>query len=115
MKAKDFRKLALALAEVEESAHMGRPDFRVRGKIFATLGAPDDDWGMVKVPPTMQASLIAAEANAFRSCNGAWGRSGCTLVQLSAAQASLVRAALEAAHQRAVEEARPKRRKRPGK
>lgn len=46
-----FRKLALALDGVEESAHMGHPDFRVRGKIFATLGAPDASFGMVKPTP----------------------------------------------------------------
>ena len=46
-----FRRVALSLPEVTEEAHMGHPDFRVRGRIFATLGAPDAEWGMVKLTP----------------------------------------------------------------
>jgi hypothetical protein len=51
MTATDFRKLALSFPGTVESAHMHHPDFRIRGKIFATLGYPDDDWGMVKLLP----------------------------------------------------------------
>jgi hypothetical protein len=51
----DFRRLALALPEAEERAHGGRPDFRVRGKVFATLGWPDAEYGMVKLTPEQQA------------------------------------------------------------
>jgi len=51
MTANDFRKLALSLPEAVESAHMHHPDFRVRGKIFATLGYPDKDSGVVKLTP----------------------------------------------------------------
>ena len=59
MTADDFRQIALGLPEASESAHMDHPDFRVRGKIFATLGYPDRDWGMVKLTPAQQATLVA--------------------------------------------------------
>ena len=57
-----FRRLALSLPEATESAHMGHPDFRVRGKIFATLGSPDDGWGMVKLTPEQQDAFVQTAA-----------------------------------------------------
>ena len=75
MTAAKFRSLALSFPEVSESAHMGHPDFRVGGKIFATLG-PDEDWGMVKLKPEEQASFLRAEPDVFRPASGAWGRRG---------------------------------------
>jgi predicted DNA-binding protein (MmcQ/YjbR family) len=83
--ADEFRSLALSLAETSEEAHMGHPDFRVRGKIFATLG-PDEDWGMVKLAPDQQASFVRIEPEVFQPFSGAWGRRGCTKVCLAAAQ-----------------------------
>ena len=62
---------------------MGHPDFRVGGKIFATLGYPDDEWGMVALPPEQQAMAIEAEADSFMPAAGAWGRDGATLVNLA--------------------------------
>jgi len=93
MTAAAFRKWALALPESVESAHMGHPDFRVSGKIFATLGS-DEKWGMVKVTPQEQAALIKSEPDAFHPASGAWGRRGSTIVQLRAAKALTVRHAL---------------------
>lgn len=93
MNAAEFRSLALSLPEAVEDAHMGHPDFRVRGKIFATLG-PDEDWGMVKLTPEQQASYVRAEDDVFESCNGAWGRRGYTKVQLAGAQESGIGQAL---------------------
>ena len=61
----DFRKMALTLPEAIESAHMGHPDFRVRGKIFATLGYPSDTWGMVKLTPEQQRLFVEAEPRAL--------------------------------------------------
>jgi len=78
----DFRRIALAFPGAEERAHMGHPDFRVGGKIFATLGAPDADYGMVALHPEQQELAIAAEPQAFRPAAGAWGRQGSTLVAL---------------------------------
>jgi hypothetical protein len=77
-----FRDIALAFAGTEEGDHMGHPDFRVRGKIFATLGAPDAEHGMVGLDPEQQAVAMAAEPEAFAPAAGAWGRRGSTLVRL---------------------------------
>jgi hypothetical protein len=93
----DFRRLALALPEAVESAHMNHPDFRVGGKIFATLGYPEEDWGMVKLTPAQQAEYVAAEPHAFVPVKGAWGKRGCTSVDLEVATPKTVRTALRAA------------------
>jgi hypothetical protein len=94
--ANDFRKLALELPEVTEESHMNHPDFRIRGKIFATLG-PEETWGMVKLTPEQQAVFVRTEPKVFRPVNGAWGRKGCTYVQLEAATEPSVRQAMTAA------------------
>ncbi|HEV2304486.1 MAG TPA: MmcQ/YjbR family DNA-binding protein [Candidatus Acidoferrales bacterium] len=95
--ATQFRRLALAFPDTSESAHMNHPDFRVRGKIFATLAYPDKQWGMVKLTPDQQEVFIADEPAIFSPVNGAWGRQGCTRVHLkSATQKSLRRAILAA-------------------
>jgi len=73
---------------------MHHPDFRVRGKIFATLGYPDDDWGMVKLPPEQQRNFIRANPDVFRPAKGAWGRRGNTNVHLPTAKIGIVREAL---------------------
>ena len=96
MTAKDFRTLALSLPEAVEQAHMGHPDFRVRNKIFATLG-PDEDWAMVKLTPAQQSSFVGREPGAFAPFNGAWGKRGCTRVILVKAKKRVVREALFAA------------------
>src|SRR5258706_15874811 len=96
MTAAEFRTLALSLPQAEESAHMGHPDFRVGGKIFATLG-PDEVWGMVKLSPPDQASIISAEPNVFGPASGAWGKGGATIVQLRPAKKAIVWPALVAA------------------
>ena len=96
MKADRFRELALALPEAAESAHMDHPDFRVRGKIFATLG-PDGTWGMVKLTPAQQADFVRARPEIFERIEGAWGARGATKVRLSSASPAAVRRALAAA------------------
>jgi hypothetical protein len=80
--ADDFRRIALSFPGAEEKAHMAHPDFRVGGKIFATLGSPDADWGMVGLLPEQQALAIEAEPDSFKPAAGAWGRGGSTLVKL---------------------------------
>ena len=75
---------------------MGHPDFRVRGRIFATLW-PDDEWGMVKLTPQEQAAFVGAEPTVFEPVNGAWGARGCTKVRLLPATEATVRRALLAA------------------
>jgi len=92
----DFRRLALSFLEAIEASHMGHPDFRVAGKIFATLG-PDEDWGMVKLTPQQQESFIAAQPKAFQPASGAWGQRGATIVTLRSAKKSLVKEAMSLA------------------
>jgi hypothetical protein len=97
MTTADFRRMALALPEAVESAHMDHPDFRVRGKIFATLGYPDAGWGMVKLAAAQQTRLVTREPDVFVPAAGAWGRAGATTVHLRAADKATVRKALTAA------------------
>ena len=92
-----FRRLALSFPETFEGAHMGHPDFRVNGRIFATLHGAGTDRGMVKVPPEEQHNLVQAHPGAFEPVNGAWGRQGCTSVRLEPVDVDTLRHALEIA------------------
>jgi hypothetical protein len=97
MTADGFRRIALALPETAESAHQNHPDFRVAGKIFATLGYPDQSWGMVKLTPKQQQAFVAERPEAFAPVKGKWGLAGATSVKLRAVkQADLERALLAA-------------------
>jgi hypothetical protein len=69
MTADKFRRLVLDLPGVSEREHMDHPDFRVGGKIIATLGYPDESWGMVKLTPEQQWSFVTISPGAFRPCN----------------------------------------------
>lgn len=93
----DFRRIALSFPETEERAHMDHPDFRVRGKVFATLGYPEKGWAMVKLAPEQQHNFVGAHPAAFVPVTGAWGRRGATSVRLKAVRKSIVRTALAAA------------------
>ncbi|MDQ2824660.1 MAG: MmcQ/YjbR family DNA-binding protein [Verrucomicrobiota bacterium] len=97
MTADDFRKIALSFREAVESAHMNHPDFRVGGKIFATLGYPDENWAVVKLTPEEQKSFVRAQPDVFQPVKGAWGRRGNTKVHLPTAKAARTREALAAA------------------
>ena len=92
-----FRKLALSLPETEEQQHMNHPDFRVAGKIFATLGYPDRTRGMVKLSPEDQHNFCKEHPEAFTPVKGAWGRLGATSVLLKAAYEDALQKAIEAA------------------
>ena len=94
MTSNDFRRLALSLPEVIEAAHMGHPDFRVGGKIFATLGYPRSGWGMVGLTPGQQELFVGIQPKAFVAVKGGWGRKGATNVRLRAAKRGAVREAL---------------------
>jgi len=76
-----FRRIALGMESAIEGAHMGHPDFRANGRIFATIH-PDHKWGMVKLTPEQQEKFVRENPAAFAPENGAWGRSGCTKVRL---------------------------------
>jgi hypothetical protein len=77
----DFRRIALRMVDAIEGAHMGHPDFRVNGRIFATLH-PEHQWGMVKLTPDQQQKFVRENPSTFVPENGAWGRAGCTRVRL---------------------------------
>lgn len=81
MTARDFRRVALGMKDAIEGAHMGHPDFRVNGRIFATLHS-DRVWGMVKLTRDEQQTFVRENPDAFRPESGAWGRDGCTAVRL---------------------------------
>jgi len=89
-----FRRIALSLPEATEGSHMGHPDFRVRNKVFASLGVPDAGWGMVKLTPEQQEVLVEAEPAVFKPAAGAWGRRGYTHIRLAAVDATTLRSAL---------------------
>jgi hypothetical protein len=93
----EFRTMALEIPSSVERSHMNHPDFRVAEKIFASLGVPNKDWGMVKLTPEQQRTFIEKTPEIFKPSSGAWGRQGYTNVYLPAAKAPIVRAALDAA------------------
>jgi hypothetical protein len=108
--AKDFRRIALGMQDTIESAHMGHPDFRVNGRIFATLH-PDHQSGMVKLTPEQQQNFVRENPVAFKPENGAWGRQGCTSVRLDSVDEETLGEALTLAWQNSARKAvtgRPK-------
>ena len=102
MTAIQFRKLALSLPEVVEGSHFNHPDFRVRKRIFATRGYPDERWGMVKLTPDQQAAILRSEPATFRPAAGAWGRSGSTILLLSATTTVRLRPIIRQAWENAI-------------
>ena len=97
MTANDFRKIALSFPETEERSHMSHPDFRVAGKIFATLGYPDKTRGMVKLSPEDQHYFSKDHPDTFVPVKGAWGKKGATSVVLKAAKKDVLTKAIHAA------------------
>jgi hypothetical protein len=91
--AADFRRIALQLPQAVEAAHMGHPDFRVEGKIFASLWRTDDR-GTVKLTPDQQEMLLSAEPEVFTPAAGAWGRKGWTTVWVDRADAATLESVL---------------------
>jgi len=108
MTADNFRKMAVEYPDAVESAHMNHPDFRINGKIFATLGVPDDGCAMVKLTPEQQQRFMRELPRVFYPCSGAWGRGGATHVHLASAQQDVVRAALDCAFQNVTAKAKKK-------
>jgi len=94
MSPDDFRKVALRLPEVVEEQHQGHPDFRIGRKVFATLGWPNDEWGMIKLPIEEQQKYTAAQPLVFEPAHGAWGRRGSTKIRLAVAAPTAVEQAL---------------------
>ncbi len=99
MTAAEFRRLALSLPEAIEGAHMNHPDFRVGGKIFATL-SPGEEYGVVMLSPEEQKEFVDLAPASFSPVKGGWGRTGSTRVDLAAVKAPMLRKAMTAAWRR---------------
>ena len=107
MNAEEFRAAALKVPGAVEAAHMNHPDFRVKGKIFASLGYPDECWGMVKLAPELQRSFMKKAPDAFKPCSGAWGVRGATNVHLASAKKRVLSEALRAASENIINTTKP--------
>ena len=97
MTVEDFRRIALSLEGAEEGSHMGSVDFRVGGRIFATLAAQKQGYGNLMLTPEMQEEFIAGQPDLFLPVPGGWGRMGATHLRLAAATEDIVAGALRAA------------------
>ena len=109
MTAAQFREIALSFPEAVEAAHMGHPDFRVGGRIFATLGYPNEGRGVLVLSPEGQQELISLHPEMFEPVPGGWGRRGSTQVLLR----QITRPVLEAAMRKAWQRKAPKRLSKP--
>ena len=97
MTAADFRRIALSLEGAEEGSHMGTADFRVGGRIFATLASQDKGYGNLMINPEMQAEFIAGDPEVFLPIAGGWGRMGMTHIRLATTNEDMLAGALLAA------------------
>jgi len=103
MDVKDFRRIALSFDGVEESSHFGQPDFRVAGRIFATLASRHLGYGNVKLTLAQQADFVRELPEVFLPVPGDWGRMGMTHIRLAAANEDVLRGALHTAWKLRVE------------
>jgi hypothetical protein len=103
MDAADFRRLALQLEGVEEGSHMGAADFRVGGRIFATLASQDQGYGNLMLSPEHQAAFLDDQPDLFLPVFGGWGRMGATHIRLAAVSEDVLAGALRTAWKLRVE------------
>jgi hypothetical protein len=103
MKATDFRRIALSLQGAEEGSHMGAADFRVGGRIFATLAAEDKGFGNLMLTPELQAQFVEEAPEVFLPIHGGWGRMGSTHIRLAKANEEVLTGALHTAWKLRVE------------
>jgi hypothetical protein len=106
----DFRRIALALDGAIESAHMGHPDFRAHGRIFATI-QHDPQWGGLMLTPEQQQRFLRDSRDAFKPAAGAWGAAGATLVHLGSVDEDTLGEALTLCWQNAAAKASAKKAK----
>ena len=99
MNANDFRRIALSLQGAEEGSHMGNPDFRVGGRIFATLAHQKLGYGNLMLTPEQQAAFVAELPDVFLPIHGGWGRMGATHIRLAKASEDVLAGALRTAWQ----------------
>ena len=103
MTGEDFRRLALGLPDAAEGSHFGNADFRVGGRIFATLSLEAQGYGVLLLSPEQQAGMVQDAPEIFSPVPGGWGKSGSTRVLLAKVTADILEAALRTAWQRRVE------------
>ena len=103
MTSSDFRRIALSLPGAEEGSHMGAVDFRVGGRIFATLAMVKEGYGNLMLTPEQQQAFVEEQPEVFLPIAGGWGRNGATHVRLSEANEDLLRGALQTAWKLRVE------------
>ncbi|MBS1804369.1 MAG: MmcQ/YjbR family DNA-binding protein [Acidobacteria bacterium] len=103
MNAAGFRRLALSLEGAEEGSHFGVADFRVGGRIFATLAAVKQGYGNLMLTPEQQAAFVAEAPAVFVPVPGGWGRSGATHVVLAKVSEDVLLGALRTAWKLRVE------------
>jgi hypothetical protein len=108
----DFRKVALSLPGAEEGSHMGAVDFRIGGRIFATLASVKQGYGNLMLTPGQQADFVGEMPEVFLPVPGGWGRAGATHIRLSVASKDVLAGALEAAYRVRVEKNKSAARKR---
>jgi hypothetical protein len=111
---KDFRRIALSLDGVEESSHMGQPDFRVGGRIFATLAAAEKGYGNLMLTPDQQATFVEELPEVFIPVAGGWGKNGATHIRLAAANKDVLEGALRTAWKLRLEKNRRSGKKKTG-
>jgi YjbR len=99
MTAADFRRIALSFKGAEEGSHMGAPDFRVLGRIFATLASQAQGYGNLKLTLEQQSDFVRELPEVFLPIPGGWGRMGMTHIRLSRASEDVLTGALRAAWQ----------------
>jgi len=97
MNADDFRRIALSLEGAEERSHMGAPDFRVGGRIFATLASQSQGYGNLMLTLEQQAAFVEELPEVFVPIAGGWGRMGMTHIRLAAANEDMLEGALRTA------------------
>lgn len=97
MNAADFRRIALSLEGAEEASHMGAPDFRVRGRIFATLASQDQGYGNLMLTPGQQAEFVRELPEVFLPIRGGWGKMGMTHIRLAQVSEDVLAGALRTA------------------
>jgi hypothetical protein len=85
MTPSDFRGIALSLEGAEESSHMGQPDFRVGGRVFATLASENQGYGNLMLTLEQQAAFVSEQPDVFLPIAGGWGRMGMTHIRLAVA------------------------------
>jgi hypothetical protein len=115
MTVADFRRIALSLPGAEEGSHMGSADFRVGGRIFATLASQSKGYGNLMLTPELQADFVTEEPGVFLPVAGGWGRNGATHIRLAEANEDVLAGALRTAWQLRLEKNARTAKKAPGK